>query len=86
MTATEALDKIRVMLGLEQVESTTEVETKTETTTIELAEATLLDGTIVKTEGEFATLALTDASTDLVCIVGIGGNTALVSSAKDCKA
>lgn len=52
MTATEALDKIRVMLGLEQVESTTEVETKTETT-IELAEATLVDGTIVKVEGDF---------------------------------
>jgi hypothetical protein len=54
MTAHEALGKIRVMLGLEEVESeTTVVETKTETTNIELAEATLLDGTIVKTEGEF---------------------------------
>ncbi len=40
----------------------------------------------IKTEGGFASFALTDASTDLVCIVGIGGNTALVSQAKDFKA
>ena len=54
MTAHEALGKIRVMLGLEEVESeTTVVETETETTNIELAEATLLDGTVVKVEGEF---------------------------------
>jgi len=54
MTANEALGKIRVMLGLEEVESeTTVVETNSETTKIELAEATLLDGTVVKTEGEF---------------------------------
>ena len=54
MTANEALGKIRVMLGLEEVESeTTIVETETETTNVELAEATLLDGTVVKVEGEF---------------------------------
>jgi hypothetical protein len=54
MTAHEALGKIRVMLGLEEVESeTTIVETETETTNVELAEATLLDGTVVKTEGDF---------------------------------
>jgi len=54
MTAHEALGKIRVMLGLEEVESeTTVVETETKTTNIELAEATLLDGTVVKTEGDF---------------------------------
>ena len=54
MTAHEALGKIRVMLGLEEVESeTTVVETETETTNVELAEATLLDGTVVKTEGDF---------------------------------
>ena len=42
------------MLGLEEVESeTTIVETETETTNVELAEATLLDGTVVKTEGDF---------------------------------
>lgn len=61
MTANEALGKIRVMLGLEEVEgvggesgtSGASVETETETTNIELAEATLVDGTVVKVEGEF---------------------------------
>ena len=59
MTAQEALGKIRVMLGLNEVEldetkvvKDADVET-TETTDIELASATLVDGTIVKTEGEF---------------------------------
>lgn len=59
MTANEALSKIRVMLGLSEVEldetkvlkdTTTET---TETTDITLASATLVDGTIVKTEGDF---------------------------------
>ena len=59
MTANEALGKIRVMLGLSEVELD---ETKvvgdasaetTDTTNIELATATLVDGTIVKVEGDF---------------------------------
>ena len=59
MTAQEALGKIRVMLGLSEVEldetkvvkdASTET---TETTNIELASTTLVDGTIVKTEGDF---------------------------------
>ena len=59
MTAQEALGKIRVMLGLNEVEvsetnTTTDASVETtETTNIELASATLLDGTIVKTEGDF---------------------------------
>jgi len=53
MTANEALNKIRVMLGLNDVDAeATNVETET-ATEIKLAEATLLDGTKVKTEGEF---------------------------------
>lgn len=53
MTANEALNKIRVMLGLNDVDAeATTVETET-ATEIKLAEATLLDGTKVKTEGEF---------------------------------
>lgn len=59
MTAQEALGKIRVMLGLNEVEldetkvvKDADVETA-DTTNIELASATLVDGTIVKTEGEF---------------------------------
>lgn len=51
MTAVEALGKIRVMLGLEEVEGTTSLETETATIDIELAEATLVDGTEVYTEG-----------------------------------
>ena len=46
MTANEAIKKIKVMLGVEQVVETVETE-------IQLAEATLVDGTIVKVEGEF---------------------------------
>ena len=45
MNATEALTKIRVMLGLDA-----EAEVKS----VELAEATLVDGTVVKVEGELA--------------------------------
>lgn len=45
MNAIEALTKIRVMLGMES-----EAETKS----VELAEATLVDGTVVKVEGELA--------------------------------
>ena len=59
MTAQEALGKIRVMLGLNEVELSegnttkdTSVETK-ETTNLKFASTTLVDGTIVKTEGEF---------------------------------
>lgn len=53
MTANEALNKIRVMLGLNDVDAeATNVETET-ATEIKLAEATLLDGTRVKTEGDF---------------------------------
>lgn len=59
MTANEALGKIRVMLGLSEVEldetkvvGDADVET-TDTTEITLASATLVDGTIVKTEGDF---------------------------------
>lgn len=59
MTANEALGKIRVMLGLSEVEldetkvvGDASVET-TDTTNIELATATLVDGTIVKVEGDF---------------------------------
>ena len=46
MTANEAIKKIKVMLGVEQVVETVETE-------IQLAEATLVDGTIVKVDGEF---------------------------------
>jgi|688.fasta_scaffold504550_3 tRNA(Phe) wybutosine-synthesizing methylase Tyw3 len=46
MTANEAIKKIKVMLGVEQVVETAE-------TKIQLAEATLVDGTIVKVDGEF---------------------------------
>lgn len=59
MTANEALGKIRVMLGLNEVEldetkvvGDASVET-TEDNNLQLASATLLDGTIVKVEGEF---------------------------------
>lgn len=45
MKAQEALTKIRVMLGMEP-----EAEVKS----VELAEATLVDGTVVKVEGELA--------------------------------
>lgn len=45
MNAIEALTKIRVMLGMEA-----EAEVKS----VELAEATLIDGTVVKVEGELA--------------------------------
>ena len=45
MTANDAIKKIRVMLGME-----TEAEAKS----VELAEVALVDGTIVKVEGELA--------------------------------
>ena len=45
MTANEAIKKIRVMLGME-----TEAEVKS----VELAEVALVDGTIVKVEGDLA--------------------------------
>lgn len=45
MNAIEALTKIRVMLGMES---------DAEAKSVELAEATLVDGTVVKVEGELA--------------------------------
>ena len=45
MNASDALTKIRVMLGMEP---------EVEATSVELAEATLADGTVVKVEGELA--------------------------------
>jgi len=53
MTAQEALYKIRVMLGVEDTNEEVSLETKTSTEEVKLAEATLVDGTVVKTEGEF---------------------------------
>ena len=54
MTAQEALYKIRVMLGVEDTNEEVSLETETKTAEeVKLAEATLVDGTVVKTEGEF---------------------------------
>jgi hypothetical protein len=59
MTAQEALVKIRLMLGLNDVELSENNTTKdasvetAKTSEIKLASATLVDGTIVKTEGDF---------------------------------
>ena len=53
MTAQEALYKIRVMLGVEDTNEEVSLETETDTEDVQLAEATLVDGTKVKTEGEF---------------------------------
>lgn len=53
MTAQEALYKIRVMLGVEDAIEETSLETETDSEEVTLAEATLVDGTKVKTEGEF---------------------------------
>jgi len=53
MTAQEALYKIRVMLGVEDTNEEVSLETKTNTEEVKLAETTLVDGTVVKTEGEF---------------------------------
>lgn len=50
MTAQDAIQKIRVMLGLDT--DVTEVTTEVATTEVELASATLVDGTIVEVEGE----------------------------------
>jgi len=52
MTAQEALYKIRVMLGVEDTKDEVTLETETDTTEIALAEATLVDGTVVYTDGE----------------------------------
>jgi hypothetical protein len=54
MTATEALTKLKVMLGLETevvTETTTATETP-ETVEVEFAEETLVDGTVVRVEGD----------------------------------
>jgi hypothetical protein len=53
MTAQEALYKIRVMLGVEDTNEEVALETETDTEEVKLAETTLVDGTVVKTEGEF---------------------------------
>ena len=53
MTAQEALYKIRVMLGVEDTNEEVSLETETDSDEVQLAEATLVDGTVVKTEGEF---------------------------------
>ena len=53
MTAQEALFKIRVMLGVEDTNEEVSLETETDSEEVKLAEATLVDGTVVKTEGEF---------------------------------
>jgi hypothetical protein len=53
MTAQEALYKIRVMLGVEDTNEEVSLETETNSEEVKLAEATLVDGTKVKTEGEF---------------------------------
>lgn len=53
MTAQEALYKIRVMLGVEDTNEEVSLKTKTKSEEVKLAEATLVDGTVVKTEGEF---------------------------------
>jgi hypothetical protein len=53
MTAQEALYKIRVMLGVEDAIEEASLETETDSDEVTLAEATLVDGTKVKTEGEF---------------------------------
>jgi len=50
MTAQDAIQKIRVMLGLDT--DVTEVTTEVAATEVELASATLVDGTIVEVEGE----------------------------------
>lgn len=52
MTAQEALYKIRVMLGVEDTNKEVSLETETDTN-VKLAETTLVDGTTIKTEGEF---------------------------------
>jgi hypothetical protein len=67
MTANEAIKKIKVMLGVEQVVETVETE-------IQLAEATLVDGTIVKVEGEFEVgkqLVVVTAEGDIAAPEGI---------------
>ena len=40
----------------------------------------------IKSEGGFASFGLTDASTDIISIIGAGGNVVFVSQAKDFKA
>ena len=52
MTATEALTKIRVMLGIDEPITEGNVETQTEQIEVTLAEAELLDGTKVMVEGD----------------------------------
>jgi|694.fasta_scaffold27070_3 hypothetical protein len=48
MTAKEAIQTIRLMLGVDH-----DVETSVESNIVKLAEATLVDGTVVKCEGAF---------------------------------
>lgn len=51
MNANEAINKIRLMLGLN--EETTPVIPEPTVENVELAEATLVDGTVVRVDGEF---------------------------------
>ena len=53
MTAVEAINKIRIMLGLDDAEANAGASVEKTISNVELASATLLDGTIVKTEGDF---------------------------------
>jgi hypothetical protein len=53
MNANEAITKIKVMLGLN--EETTPVIPEATIENVELAEATLVDGTVVRVDGEFET-------------------------------
>ena len=53
MTAIEAINKIRIMLGLDDANANVDASVEKTISNVELASATLLDGTIVKTEGDF---------------------------------
>ena len=69
MTVNDAITKLRVMLGAssEEVIETTvnlEEETKEEEVSTKMAEATLVDGTLVYTEGELAVGAILYVSTE----------------------
>jgi len=52
MTINDAITKLRVMLGAEEPVTEVKNEDATEETKVAMAEATLVDGTIVMTEGE----------------------------------
>lgn len=75
MKAQDAISKIKVMLGMdtEVVLENETVETTPEVTEIELAEATLVDGTIVKADSfvEGATLVVVTEAGDIPAPVGV---------------